>query len=115
MQLKPLFDVCVIRPYKLISSAGGIVIPRDADNFHEDIGRVVACGLGDIDENGTLIRMYVKEGDIVMYSTHGHQVTKVNGEELIVLRQKSIIGVVELTEEELARAAQQGSGLKAVA
>jgi hypothetical protein len=38
--------------------------------------------------------MYVKPGDKVMFSTHGHQVTKLNGEELIVLRQNSIIGIL---------------------
>ena len=99
MNIKPLFDVCVIRPHKEVSSVGGILIPRNAEEFHEDIGTIVACGPGDIDDNGKLIKMYVKEGDRVLFSTHGHQVTKINGEELIVLRQKSVIGILEYGEQ----------------
>jgi len=94
MQIKPLEDVVIIRPHKEVVSMGGILIPRDADEFHEDVGTIVHCGPGKPDDNGKLMPMYVKPGDMVMFSTHGHQVTKLNGEELIVLRQNSIIGVL---------------------
>lgn len=92
MNITPLFDHVVVRPHKEISSKGGILIPRDADNYHEDIGTVVACGPGDHDHKGQFVPMQVKPGDLVLFSTHGHQVTKVDGEELIVFRQNSIIG-----------------------
>jgi chaperonin GroES len=95
MPIRPLEDVVIIRPHKEVVSAGGILIPRTADEFHEDIGTIVFCGPGKPKDDGTLHTMHVKPGDRVMFSTHGHQVTKINGEELIVLRQPSIIGVME--------------------
>lgn len=94
MNIEPLNDVLIIRPHKEVSSAGGILIPRTADEFHEDIGTVCFAGPGALDDNGKRIPMQVKVGDRVLFSTNGHQVTKVNGEELVVLRQNSVIGIV---------------------
>ena len=93
--MKPLHDVIVIRPYKQVVSVGGILIPRDADSFHEDMGEIVACGPGQLNDDNVLLPMFVKPGDMVMFSTHGHQVTTIEGEELIVLRQNSIIAIME--------------------
>jgi chaperonin GroES len=92
--MEPLHDVVLIRPYRQIVSIGGILIPRDADNFHEDMGEIVSAGPGQLNDEGKLLPMFVKAGDMVMFSTHGHQVTKVDGEELIVLRQNSILFVM---------------------
>ena len=94
MNIKPRSDVVIIRPYKQIVSRGGVIIPRDADQFHEDVGEIVACGPGRIHDNGYQEPMTVKPGDMVLFSTNGHQVTTLEGEELIVLRQESIIGVL---------------------
>lgn len=94
MRIDPRNDVLVIKPHKEVSSVGGILIPRNADEFHEDIGTVVYAGPGRWSDKGERIPMDVKEGDRVLFSTHGHQVTKVNGEELIVLKQDSIVGVL---------------------
>ncbi len=74
--LEPLHDVVIIKPQRE-EKVGSIIIPIESENFREDIGTV----------------MYTGPGDRVLFSTHGHQVTKVDGEELIVLRQNSIIGV----------------------
>ena len=94
MKLKPLEDVVILKPHREVTSAGGIVIPRNADQFHEDIGTVMYCGPGKPDPEGKPLPMYVKVGDKVLFSTHGHQVTTIDGEELIVLRQNSVIGVI---------------------
>ena len=95
MTLKPLEDVVIIKPHKEVMSVGGIIIPRTAEEFHEDIGTIVYCGPGKPDAEGKPLPMHVKPGDRVLFSTHGHQVTKIEGEELVVLRQPSIIGVME--------------------
>jgi len=95
MKIKPLEDVVILRPHKEVQSVGGIIIPRNADQFHEDIGTIAYCGPGKPNPDGSLMPMYVKPGDKVLFSTHGHQVTTIEGEELIVLRQNSIIGVLE--------------------
>jgi len=75
-------------------SAGGIVLPP-SDDFREDIGTVVFAGRGKISHLGVFIPNQVKEGMRVLFSTNGHQITQVNGEDLVVLREPSIIGVIE--------------------
>lgn len=94
MNLKPLEDVVIIKQQK-DEKVGEILIPIEAKDFAEDIGIVRFTGPGKPDDNGKLLPMNVKPGDKVLYSTHGHQVTKIDGEELIILRQNSIIGVFE--------------------
>lgn len=94
MNITPLEDVVIIRPHREVVSHGGILIPRTADEFHEDVGTIAYCGPGKPGADGAPQPMYVKPGDKVLFSTNGHQVTKLNGEELIVLRQNSIIGVL---------------------
>ena len=102
MNISPLSDVVVIRQDIKNLSDGGIILV-DSPDFREDIGHVVFAGKGRPYQCehcwGTgRIPMQVKVGDKIIFSTHGHQITKVNGEELIVLRQESIIGVID--EEE---------------
>ena len=53
------------------------------------------------DANGKILPMFVKPGDRVLFSTHGHQVTKLDGEELVVLRQDSVICVLDDSKPEL--------------
>ena len=98
MNIHPLSDVVIIRRSKSRLS-DVIQIPESLD-IREDIGQVVYAGQGRpfVCErcNGRgRIEMQVKEGDEVIFSTHGHQITKVNGEEFVVLRQESIIGIIE--------------------
>jgi co-chaperonin GroES (HSP10) len=86
MNISPVGDVVVIRrsaPQEV--SAGGIHLIWD-ENYREDIGVVYASG-----PKATL----VKAGDKILFSTNGHQITKVDGQELVVLREKSIIAVIE--------------------
>lgn len=99
---EPLHDVCIIEPYLKVVSAGGVLIPRQADDYHEDIGKIVYAGPGQMNEDGKVLPMFVKPGDWVLYSTHGHQVTKIDGKELIILRQNSIICRMEMEADDLA-------------
>ena len=83
--INPLTNVVIIRRSAPDSiSAGGIYMAWDPD-YREDIGEIVASG-----PEAT----HVKPGDTVLFSTNGHQITTINGEELIVLREPSIIGVI---------------------
>ena len=99
MNISPLADVVIIRrssPEQV--SAGGIHLAWDAD-YKEDIGEVVYAGNGKHHRCKkcncqTDIPMSVKPGDKVLFSTHGHQITVINGQELVVLREPSIIGVI---------------------
>jgi chaperonin GroES len=93
--IKPLHDIVVIRrspPEE--RSEGGIYLAWDAD-FKEDIGVVHACGPGKVSPKGVFIPISVKKGQKVIFSTNGHQITRVNGEEFVVLREPSIIAVID--------------------
>lgn len=93
--VKPLKDVVIIRrsaPAEV--SAGGIHLAWDSD-YREDIGTVVYVGPGKGCKHCHEQHMTVKPGDKVLFSTNGHQITVINGEELVVLKEPSIIGVIE--------------------
>jgi chaperonin GroES len=113
MNITPISDVVVIRRQEQSTvSGGGIFLPH-ADELREDIGTVMFVGRGKPHKckkcaGTTHIPMQVRVGDRVIFSTNGHQITKVNGEELIVLRQDSIIAVIEdETEVSSSRGIQQ--------
>jgi len=94
VHMKPLSDVVIIEQQR-VEKVGEIIIPIQSEDFREDIGKVLSCGPGATNDEGKLLPMYVKPGDKVLFSTHGHQVTKIDGKEMIVLRQNSIIAILE--------------------
>ena len=95
MIIEPLSDVVVIRRSSQQEiSEGGVYIPP-SDDFREDIGVVAFAGKGRLSPKGVFIPNEVKPGMKVLFSTNGHQITKVNGEELVVLREPSIIGIID--------------------
>lgn len=97
--ISPLGDVVVIkRTPPAEQSAGGVLLAWSED-YREDMGEVIAVGPGayhkcDKCKSSTRIPLNVKVGDRVLFSTNGHQITKIQGEELVVLREKSIIAVI---------------------
>ena len=94
MHMKPLSDVVIIEQQR-VEKVGDIIIPIQSEDFREDIGKVISVGPGATNDEGKVLPMYVKPGDKVLFSTHGHQVTKIDGKEMIVLRQNSIIAILE--------------------
>jgi len=94
MKIRPLHDrVIVKRLDNERKTTSGIVIP---DNVAEkpDQGEVVAVGPGKKDDNGKLIPMDVKPGDRVLFGKYSGQSVKVEGEELLVMREEDIMGVI---------------------
>jgi chaperonin GroES len=93
--IRALRDVVIIRRSSPDTvSAGGIQLAWDSD-YKEDIGEVVSVGNGLKCKNcGHKAPVQVAPGDIVLFSTNGHQITTIQGEELIVLREPSIIAVL---------------------
>lgn len=83
MHIEPLSDVVMLRRQK-IDKIGRIAIPIQSTDFQEDIGTVYAAGPD----------TSLKSGDVVLFSTHGHQVTTIEGEEYIVTRHNSIIAKI---------------------
>ena len=95
MKIKPLHDRAVIRRLEdQRTSPGGIVIPDSA--AEKPIrGEVVAVGKGKILENGTVRPMDVKVGDKVLFGKYAGTEIKVDGEELVVMREDDIMAVIE--------------------
>ncbi|MGB2818078.1 MAG: co-chaperone GroES [Burkholderiaceae bacterium] len=94
MKIRPLHDrVIVKRLDNERKTASGIVIPDSAAE-KPDQGEVVAVGPGKRDENGKLITPDVKVGDKVLFGKYSGQTVKVDGEELLVMREEDIMGVV---------------------
>ena len=95
MKIRPLHDrVIVKRLEEERKTASGIVIP-DAAAEKPDQGQIIAVGKGKILENGEVRVLDVKVGDRVLFGKYSGQTVKVDGEELLVMREEDIMGVVE--------------------
>jgi len=95
MKIRPLHDrVIVKRMEEERKTASGIVIPDTAAE-KPDQGEIIAVGTGKKDDQGKLIPLDVKVGDRVLFGKYAGQTVKVEGEELLVMREEDIMGVVE--------------------
>ena len=95
MNIRPLHDrVLVKRMAEERMSAGGIVIPDSATEKPVQ-GEVLAVGKGKILENGSVRPLDVKVGDRILFGKYSGTEVKVGGEELLVMREEDIMGVVE--------------------
>ena len=95
MKIRPLHDrVIVKRLEEERKTASGIVIPDTAAE-KPDHGEIVAVGPGKRDDKGNRIAMDLKAGDRVLFGKYAGQTVKVEGEELLVMREEDIMGVVE--------------------
>ena len=94
-KIKPLFDNVLIEPLeKETTLPSGIVIPDSAKEKPQE-GKVAAVGKGKIDADGKLVEMVVKKGDIVMYKKWGGTEIKVEGKDMLLVKQEDILAVVE--------------------
>jgi len=95
MNIRPLHDrVLVRRMEEETTTAGGIVLPGSATEKPNE-GEVLAVGKGRILENGDVRPMDVKVGDKVMFGQYAGTAVKVEGEELLMMREEDIMGVIE--------------------
>ena len=105
MHIRPLYDrIIVKRIEQLRKTASGIVIPDTAAE-KPDQGEVIAVGPGKRDDNGKHIAPDVKVGDKVLFGKYAGQAVKVQGEELLVMREEDIMGVIEDADGDLKKAA----------
>ena len=95
MNLRPLNDrVIVKRLENETKTASGIVIPDNAAE-KPDQGEVLAVGPGKLDDNGNRVAMSVKKGVRVLYGKYSGQTVKINGDELLVMKEDDLFAVVE--------------------
>jgi chaperonin GroES len=95
MNIRPLHDrVIVRRMEEERTSPGGIVLP-DSATEKPDQGEVLAVGKGKILEGGDVRPLDVKVGDKVLFGKYSGTAVKVEGEEVLVMREEDIMGVIE--------------------
>ncbi len=95
MNIRPLHDrVIVKRVEEERTSAGGIVLPDSATEKPSQ-GEVVAVGNGKLLDNGDIRAVDVKVGDKILFGKYAGNEVKVEGEEVIVMREEDIMGVIE--------------------
>ncbi|MFA7669281.1 MAG: co-chaperone GroES [Burkholderiaceae bacterium] len=95
MALRPLHDrVIVKRLDNERTTASGIVIPESAAE-KPDQGEILAVGTGKRTEDGKVLPLEVKVGDKVLFGKYAGQTVKVDGEEMLVIREDEILAVIQ--------------------
>ena len=97
MKFRPLHDRVVVRRLKQDEkTAGGIIIPDTAQEKPME-GEIIAAGPGARNENGQLVALDVKVGDRVLFGKCSGTEVKIDGEELMIMKESDIMGVIEGT------------------
>ena len=95
MKIRPLHDRIIIKRLdEEKKTASGIVIPDTAAEKPEQ-GEVMSVGKGKMTDEGKLVPLDVKVGDRVLFGKYSGQTVRVKGDELLVMREEDILGVVE--------------------
>ena len=95
MQVTPLHDRVLVRRLEEEEVAkGGIIIPDTAKEKPQE-GEVVAVGPGARDESGKLVPLDLKAGDIVLFGKWSGTEVKVDGKDLLIMKESDIMGVIE--------------------
>jgi len=94
-KIKPLADYLLIEPLSRETTLpSGIVIPDTVKEKPQE-GKVVAVGSGKRDDEGNKVPMEVKVGDIIMYKKWGGTDIKVEGKDLLLVKEEDILAVIE--------------------
>src|SRR5256885_16461032 len=95
MKFRPLGDRVVVRRVQEDQKTpGGIIIPDTAQEKPQE-GEIVAVGPGALDDNGKRVAPEVKAGDFVLFGKWSGTEVKVDGEELLIMKESDIMGIVE--------------------
>ncbi len=95
MKFRPLHDRVVVRRVEEdTKTAGGIIIPDTAQEKPMQ-GTIIAVGPGARDEAGKLVPLDVKTGDLVLFGKWSGTEVKINGEDLLIMKESDILGVLE--------------------
>ena len=95
MKFRPLHDRVVVRRVaEEARSAGGIIIPDTAKEKPME-GEIVAVGPGARNEKGELVALDVKVGDIILFGKWSGTEVKIDGEDLLIMKESDVMGVIE--------------------
>jgi chaperonin GroES len=94
-KIKPLSDYLLVEPLQGETKLpSGIVIPDTAKEKPQE-GKVLAVGTGKRDDGGNIVPMSVKTGDIVMFKKWGGTELKIEGKDLLLVKEEDILAVIE--------------------
>jgi chaperonin GroES len=97
MKFRPLHDRVVVRRLEgEEKTKGGIIIPDTAKEKPQE-GEIIAVGSGARDENGKLVPLDVKAGDRVLFGKWSGTEVKIDGEDLLIMKESDIMGVLDMT------------------
>jgi len=95
MNFIPLYDrIAVVAEEHEEKTSGGIIIPDTAKEKPIQ-GKIVAVGTGARKENGEIIPMQLKAGDTVLYGKWAGTEVKVNGQDLIIMKESDVLGIIK--------------------
>jgi len=90
----PLHDrILVRRVEEAETSRGGIIIPDTAKDKPQE-GEVIAVGKGKVEKDGKVIPLELKEGDRILFGKYSGTEIKIDGEELVIMREEEVLGVL---------------------
>jgi chaperonin GroES len=94
MKIRPLHDRVVVRPLTAeAKTAGGIIIP-DTVKEKPSEGEIVAVGAGARGEDGRVVPLDVRKGDRILYGKWSGTEVKIDGEDLLIMKESDIMGVI---------------------
>ncbi len=97
MNIRPLHDRVLVRPTEEEkTSAGGIIIPDSANTEKPNNGEIIAAGNGRITDSGDVRTMDVKVGDSILFGQYAGTAVKIDGEELLMMKEEDILAVLEV-------------------
>jgi chaperonin GroES len=95
MKFRPLHDRVVVRRIEEdVKTAGGIIIPDTAKEKPQQ-GEVIAVGPGARNEKGEIVALDVKAGDRILFGKWSGTEVKIDGEELLIMKESDILGIIE--------------------
>lgn len=94
MNVKPLEDRILLKPMEAeTKTAGGIIIP-DAAKEKPQKGQVIATGPGKISDNGQVIKMSLKSGDMILYGKYSGTEISMDGQDYLIIRESDVLAVI---------------------
>ena len=108
MKFRPLHDRVVVKRIEAEEKTrGGIIIPDTAKEKPQE-GEVIAVGPGARDDSGKLIALELKAGDRILFGKWSGTEIKLDGEDLLIMKESDVMGIIEGAAARLARPPDQG-------
>lgn len=97
MNIKPLGDRVLVEPMgdKEGKTDAGIYLPETVNKERPEKGKVIAAGPGKLSDNGKIVPVSVKRGDIVIFTKYGPNEIKVEGKEYLIAREEDILAIID--------------------